>query len=309
MVRVSRLTDSGAADVSAWSAIYAEGRAAESGGPVDVSGVLARLSDPAIGAFAAYVDDRLAGAATVTPDGDERAFARVYVAPSQRSRGAGRALAEAVRHWAAVQHRTAVRATVVADGPGEEFAARQAATVLLRLTTVERQLAQPASPVPAPAGVTRLRWKDGAPAEHLDAYARLRQLVGDAPDANLQFDATSRTVDAARAWEESIRAAGNQLWVSVAVHNGDLIGFTEVEVGGGAEGSQHDTAVRPQWRGRGLATWMKADMIDWLRAERPGINRITSTINAANAPMLAVCARLGFRVIHRRLLVSVPIEG
>jgi RimJ/RimL family protein N-acetyltransferase len=306
VARISPIT-ADAPDIAQWGAIYADGRAAGSGGPVDVGGVIARLNDPTTGAFAAYVDDRLAGVATVTPDGDELAFARVYVAPAYRGRGAGRALAEAVRRWAAAQHRCGVRATVVADGPGEAFAARQQATVLLRLTTVERQLAEPAPSVPEPDGVDRLRWIDGAPAQHLAAYARLRQLVGDAPDAHLQFDASTRTAEAARAWEASVRAAGHQLWVSAAVHSGELVGFTEVEVGDGVEGAQHDTAVRSEWRGRGLGVWMKADMIDWLRTERPGINRITSTINAANAPMLAVCARLGFREIHGRLLVSVPI--
>jgi hypothetical protein len=80
-----------------------------------------------------------------------------------------------------------------------------------------------------------------------------------------------------------VRAAGHQLRVAVAVHNGELIGFTEAAVGEAGEGGQHDTSVRRDWCGRGLGT------------------------NAANAPMLAVCARLGFRETHRRPLVSAPV--
>ena len=65
----------------------------------------------------------------------------------------------------------------------------------------------------------------------------------------------------------------------------------------------------PEWRGRGLSTWLKADMIDWLRRDRPAVDRVTSTINARNDAMLAVCARLGFREVRRRQLITLSVAG
>jgi hypothetical protein len=53
--------------------------------------------------------------------------------------------------------------------------------------------------------------------------------------------------------------------------------------------------------------WLKQDLAVRLRTERPEVDRITSTINADNAPMLAVCARLGYRERFGRLLVCLDL--
>ena len=294
-------------DFAQWCMIFAEGRAAESGSRADVAGAAARVrADPEFAAVAARLDGRLVGVASANPDESAHVFARVYVPPPHRRSGVGRALAGWVGRWSSGRGHSTVRATVVAGGPGEAFAASLGASVVIRLVTVERRLELPAPPVAAPSGLRLQHWRDGTPADQLDTYAGLRRAVADAPEAHLQIDAGARTGAWVRAWERDRTGTGNELWVTAAVHGDELVGFTEVEVPAAGGASQHDTAVLPDWRGRGLGRWMKADMIERLRADRPAVSTITSTVNATNVPMLAVCAGLGFREVWRRQLVVCP---
>jgi GNAT superfamily N-acetyltransferase len=298
-------------DVGQWCAIYAAGHTAEAGSRTDPAVLAARLQDrPDAAQFAAFDDEaHLVGAATVNHDGETEAFARIYVDPAARRAGAGRALATAVSDWAGRNNRSRVKGTIIEGSPGERFASAFGASVVTRLVTVERLLDAAAPPVSPPSDLTLVRWSDRAPEEFLESYTVLRQAVGDAPDAGLQMDvAAVRTGAWVREWERDRTASGNELWVSAAVHDGRLVAFTEVEVPPTGDASQHDTATLPQWRGRGIGTWLKADMIDWIRQDRPAVDRVTSTINARNIAMLAVCARLGFREAWRRQLVVVELR-
>jgi len=297
-------------DVGQWCAIYAAGHSGEAGSRTDPVVLASQLQDrPDAAQFAALDDEQhLVGAATVNHDGETEAFARIYVNPAARRAGAGRALATAVSDWARRNNRSRLKGTIVEGSPGERFATALGASVVIRLVTVERLLDAGAPPISPPPDVTIVRWSDRAPAEFLESYAVLRQTVGDAPDAGLQMDAAVRTGAWVREWERDRTASGAELWVSAAVHDGRLVSFTEVEVPAAGDASQHDTATLPQWRGRGLGTWLKADMIDWIRHDRPAVDRVTSTINARNIAMLAVCARLGFREAWRRQLVVVELR-
>jgi GNAT superfamily N-acetyltransferase len=51
-------------------------------------------------------------------------------------------------------------------------------------------------------------------------------------------------------------------------------------------------AADPAWRGRGVALWLKTTILATLPAD---LRYVTTENNAANAPMLAVNRRLGFR--------------
>lgn len=291
-------------DLQRWCEIFAVGQSADSGSRADPRALALR---PPRDAFGVYDNGRLVGAASVRPDGDEYAFARIYVPAEERRHGAGRALYEAVADWARTHGHGSVKATVVTDGPGEAFATALGATVLLRLVTVERRLDASAPPVAEPAELEMIRWSDRCPQELLADYARLRQAVGDAPGAHHQIDAAVRDADWVRTWERQRTESGSELWVAAAVHNGQMVGFTEVEVPSIGDASQHDTAVLPEWRGRGVATWLKADMIERLRRRRPVVGRLTSTISEDNSAMLAVSRRLGFTDAWRRQLVAIAV--
>jgi GNAT superfamily N-acetyltransferase len=312
-VRVGPLPTSGP-DVDAWCEIYAAGQARDSGSTVRAADIAATIhaapAQPDIGRFGAWAATRLAGVAEVRRDGHTGAFTRIYVGPAHRRAGVGRALSVAVFDWAADRQCRTVKATVVAGTAGEPFANALGARVAIKLVTVVRDLDTPAPSVPTPAGVRVARWTNHTPDPWLDAYAVLRRAVGDAPGAHLQMDVQARTGQWVREWERARTASGNELWVSAAVTDdgGDLVAFTEVEVPATGGADQHDTAVLPGRRGHGLGTWLKADMIDWLRADRPEVSHLTSTINERNVPMLRTCAALGFRETWRRRLVVCDVE-
>jgi GNAT superfamily N-acetyltransferase len=311
-VRVAALPVTGR-DVERWCEIYATGRAAEAGGVADAAALVARIrgeaGDPHVAHVGAWSDRRLLGVAEVRADAKSEAFTRIYVGADHRRAGIGRALADAVIAWAAGHGCRRLRATIVAGSAGEPFAESLGASIAIRLVTVVRDLDAPAPAVRHPSGVRLLRWRNHVPDELLDAYAVLCRAVGDAPDARMQIDVEARTPHWVRQWERARTAAGNDLWVSAALdaRSGAPVAFTEVEVPAAGNADQHDTAVLASWRGRGLATWLKADMIDRMRADRPDVTSVTSTINERNVAMLRVCAVVGFREAHRRHLVALDV--
>jgi len=294
---------------AAWCEFYAIATADESGSPPDATAAakwLAPADDRQ--AFAAYDDDQVAGVATVNLEGPDAAFARIYVRDRVRRRGFGGRLADAVASWAHSRGLTSLRSTVIGGGPGETFARHRGAEIILRLVTVVHPVQAEISTVAAPAGVSLVRWVDATPSALLESAALLRRTVADAPGSANQFDPDARTVDWIRGWEAERTATGHHLWVSAAVHDGALVAFTEAEVAPtGGPASQHDTAVLPSWRGRGLATWLKADMLARLRDHQPPVTGLASTINSVNGPMLAVCGRLGFQRVRERLLLNCPL--
>jgi mycothiol synthase len=62
----------------------------------------------------------------------------------------------------------------------------------------------------------------------------------------------------------------------------------------GTVASTEDTATVASHRGRGLAAWVKAESLERLRAERPGVRLVTTTNAAENEAILAVNRHLGF---------------
>ncbi len=297
-----------------WCAIYTAGRAADSGSTITAEAYAAWLAgttpDPGIVRFAATHRGHIIGVAECRITDPGQTFARVYVTPPARRLGAGRGLAGAVTRWATDNGQATVTATAIVAGPGQEFAAALGARTLLRLVVVELTLATAGISVHMPPGVTVRHWRDGVPAALMDDYAAVKSAIADAPDADLQLDPAPWTADRVREAETAIAENGHELWVSVALDRaGSIVGYTEVEVPAGGGASQHGTAVVPRWRGQGVATWLKQDLANRLRTERPDVDRITSTINAVNAPMLAVCAALGYRTTFGRLLVRLDLPA
>ena len=63
---------------------------------------------------------------------------------------------------------------------------------------------------------------------------------------------------------------------------------------------QQNTAIGEAHRGRGLAKWVKASMLDRIRRERPEVERLRTSNAFSNAPMLAINNLLGFKIIEAR---------
>ena len=75
---------------------------------------------------------------------------------------------------------------------------------------------------------------------------------------------------------------------------GEVAGYANLKLaqGGAPYAYHHMTAVRPAWRGRGIATAMKRATIAW--AVRAGLEELRTGNDEHNAPMRAVNAKLGY---------------
>ena len=58
---------------------------------------------------------------------------------------------------------------------------------------------------------------------------------------------------------------------------------------------QQLTAVRPEYRGRGIGKWIKATMLLHLRELYPDLKWISTDNAESNAPMLKINRALGFK--------------
>jgi GNAT superfamily N-acetyltransferase len=84
---------------------------------------------------------------------------------------------------------------------------------------------------------------------------------------------------------------GNRL--TLAIHGDAWVGLTELEPGpaGGFENGL--TGVDSAWRGRGVALALKTVSLTWAREQGAGF--VLTHNHSANAPMLAINRRLGYR--------------
>jgi GNAT superfamily N-acetyltransferase len=144
-------------------------------------------------------------------------------------------------------------------------------------------------------------WTDRTPDDLLDTLVDARDAINDAPSTpGIEPDRFSPA--RVRELEETVARRGVQARLTVALDPADrIVGFTELRVGPepGALATTEDTAVLADHRGRGLASWIKAESLRLLRADRPDVDRVVTDNAETNASMLAVNARLGFRTVSR----------
>ncbi len=225
----------------------------------------------------------------------------MHVPAGHRGCGIGAALFAAVR---AAHPDTPLKGITVAGGPGEPFALRRGATVLMRLVVLEQRLAAlPPAPVPA---TPLIFWTGAAPEHLIGSYAAAYDSLSDAPDSHHQLPGARHDPERLRRRAAEIRDAGHDLWVCAAVERSTVVAFTEVETGPGPAASQHSTVVLPGHRRRGLGTAVKWALADRLRSARPHVATVTTTVNADNTPMVALNERLGYRPVRTRLLLALP---
>jgi len=217
----------------------------------------------------------------------------VCVSPPARRNGIGRALLTEVT--------TAARSlgceTIigrVGDRAGAAFATASGAVA--GHSQSRSMLTLPvAEPIAAVPGYTLMTWTDAAPDWLLDSYAVARTAINDAPrsDAIPPEIWSPRRV---RDMEQTAAARGRTAMVTVAMADFEVAAFTELRVSpdSGAIASTEDTAVLPGHRGRGLATWIKAESLALLRRVRPDVTRVVTTNDTANTAMLKINRRLGF---------------
>jgi GNAT superfamily N-acetyltransferase len=261
--------------------------------------------------WVARLDGRTVGFATVgfpAPINRHQGRTEIVVHPDLRRRGVGTALLRAVLPALRDDARSVVEGWTVKDTPGSDWASglgfrevRETALQCLVLADVE-----PGAPaVDPPPGYWLRRWQDRTPDGVLASYAAARSAIADAPLGEASDEAARWSPQRVRAVEEDLRLQQVEHRVVAAMDtaSGSVAAMTELDVYPHRPefGYQGDTVVLAEHRGRRLGYCVKADMLRWLLAERPGLERIYTSSAGTNEHMLRVNREIGFAVFRRAL--------
>ncbi len=109
------------------------------------------------------------------------------------------------------------------------------------------------------------------------------------------------TVESRRSEEENNRKLNSKLITMITKESdGSISGITELLFNPAIphKMEQYLTGVRVKNRGRGLGKWLKANMILLVRDEYPSVEYISTGNMDANAPMLSINERMGFKLFQ-----------
>jgi GNAT superfamily N-acetyltransferase len=227
----------------------------------------------------------------------------VRVHPAHRRRGTGTLLLRAAADAVRAAGRPTVVAQAVAGTPAVEFLEARGFECVLVLAGLVLRIDQvdPAWLVgivaAGPPGYRLVRWTGTVPDELAETFARAKSAMGDTPVGDTDFAPLDWGAERVREMAEVVAKRGDDLYTVAAVHGDTITGFTEIVIPGTApaRAAQYDTAVVPGHRGKRIGIWLKAVMLEWLRAERPDVREIETDNADDNSHMLAVNEKLGFR--------------
>ncbi|HUZ16409.1 MAG TPA: GNAT family N-acetyltransferase [Gaiellaceae bacterium] len=223
-------------------------------------------------------------------------FCEVLVHPERRRQGLGTALlARVVERCRGLgvetlrgDHKSAA---------GAAFAARVGAVDEQRV--VRSFLDLPAAELPEPRlpdGFRLVNWLGRVPDEHIEAYARARVAMDDAP-APEGMDFPAWDAEKIRASEESLVRRGREMRLTVAMDDAGEIGaFTELRHSAGSVlGFTDDAGTVAAHRGKGLARAVKVESLRRLRDDHPEIEVVTTRNAEENGAMRHLNESIGFR--------------
>jgi GNAT superfamily N-acetyltransferase len=268
---------------------------------------------PGTARFLAEADDsRVVGAATVGrifvyPESHPTLWASVVVRQSARRRGVGTALLAEVSDIAAHAGKTGLELRAFGDRPeGIAFLERHGYRELERARMVRLELAgleRPAVRLPHGLRVTTLARRPDLVGE---VHAVAREAFDDIPGGDTPMAAGD--LDEFRARDVDRPGIDHEAFMlAVETASGRLAGYASLMfVPGSRTIAWHDmTAVRRAWRGRGVATALKAATIGW--AMDHGLESLDTGNDEDNAAMRAVNARLGYAPLPDELTMRGPL--
>jgi mycothiol synthase len=155
-------------------------------------------------------------------------------------------------------------------------------------------------------------WDGPYPEPDLEAAAALVQVMNTQPRGNLDVEDARLTPQRLRQIEDAMWARGVRRWTQIVRERatGALTAFTDVVWTPSAPHvlQQLNTGVRPEYRGRGLARWLKAAMLDRVARERPDVRFVRTSNADANEAMLRINVELGFEPYTSRIVWQADLE-
>lgn len=247
---------------------------------------------------------------------------RGYVVPEHRGRGIGTRLAVEAVEVLAADGRTSLMsgtakghpATAFLEGLGlpHVYTDRMSRCVLDEIPEglMERWIDGAAERA---VGYELMSWEGRTPADMKEAWARANDVMNTAPREGLDVEDEPTTVEQVDEWDDNIEAQGAEHWVTVAVHtaSGEIAGITDVYFSKWRDWQvwQGNTGVFPDHRERGLGRWLKAAMVQRIRADRPSAKWIDTENAGSNDTMLAINDAMGFRAIQWYTAHQGDLEG
>lgn len=142
-------------------------------------------------------------------------------------------------------------------------------------------------------------WDGSYPLEQLEAMSEIKQVMNSAPTDSLELEEFQWSAEHLQQEDRMLVQRGVWRWTMIVrqVASGELAGFTELYWNRQhpETAEQGHTAIRPSYRRRGLAQWLKAEMLRRILDQRPEIRRIRSNVADSNESMLRINRRLGFK--------------
>jgi GNAT superfamily N-acetyltransferase len=257
--------------------------------------------------FLAWDRARAIGAAVVAVEPQrETPYVHLWVAPSERRRGAGSELYRAVSGWARTRGHREVEVPVRDDdGESLRFAERRGFVPFRREQGLVLELGplEP-PPVDAPAGVEIVTW-----AERPELAHGMYEVAAEAlPDIPGEEDSAIETFED---WlEHDMRGRGDRPEATfVAVAGDEVVGYAKFSLTDAQPTTAHHdlTAVKRAWRGRGLARALKARQLGW--AKENGFTELRTRNEERNEPIRRLNARFGYRPAPGRVYLRGPLSG
>lgn len=250
--------------------------------------------------FVAELGGRIAGAGTTgrlhIHDRDHpRYYLGLWVLSASRRLGLGSGLYRAASGVARAAGKTGFTTWVSEAQPQTiAFLDHRGFTVVSRDKIVGLDLRGAAVPDPAPPAGFALATLAERPDLAAGVHAIALEAFPDIPTPGDPIDVGSLEGFVAREIERT-GIPKDAFFVALDEASGDVAGYASLKLADGSKTmAYHDmTAVRPAFRGRGLATALKRATIAW--AIRHGLEELRTGNDEGNLPMRAVNARLGFR--------------
>jgi len=243
----------------------------------------------------AELDERAVATAALYVHAPSFVYAQVLVRPESRRRGIGSALLDTLRD-ATRAHGLRSFFGHHATEAGAAFAAHVGAIDDQRDVRALLELRSAGLPTPVvPDGWVLRSWVGRAPDELASSFVSARNAMHDAPAPGGQ-EMARVTVEVLRDHEETAARRCREIRVTVALDGAGEIGaFTDVRVTPPSPDAATDDTATVAWaRGRGLAVAVKLESLRLLRAERPEVERVSTTNAEHNAAMRHINTAIGF---------------